>query len=88
MGPNLLWHLGGGEGGIEHFMETLMNPMVDMWKVLGNPELTPELKRTIVEGVLEEAGDRTVDELAGDRDAMLLALQAVRAKYTPVAAGR
>jgi len=24
MGPNLLWHLGGGEGGIQHFMETLM----------------------------------------------------------------
>ena len=22
MGPNLLWHLGGGEGGIEHFMDT------------------------------------------------------------------
>jgi carnitine 3-dehydrogenase len=88
MGPNLLWHLGGGEGGIEHFMETLMNPMVDMWKVLGNPEFTPELKRTIVDGVLEEAGGRTVDELAGDRDAMLLALQAVRAKYAPVAAGR
>jgi 3-hydroxyacyl-CoA dehydrogenase len=88
MGPNLLWHLGGGEGGIEHFMETLMNPMVDMWKVLGNPELTPELKSTIVDGVLQEAGGRTVDALASDRDAMLLALQAVRAKYAPVAAGR
>ena len=22
MGPNLLWHLGGGEGGIQHFMDT------------------------------------------------------------------
>jgi 3-hydroxyacyl-CoA dehydrogenase len=88
MGPNLLWHLGGGEGGIEHFMETLMGPMADMWKVLGDPELTPELKRTIVDGVLEEAGDRTVDELAGERDAMLLALQAVRANYAPAASGR
>jgi carnitine 3-dehydrogenase len=28
MGPNLLWHLGGGEGGIQHFMETLMPRMV------------------------------------------------------------
>src|SRR3954469_1889994 len=24
MGPSLLWHLGGGEGGIRHFMDTLM----------------------------------------------------------------
>jgi carnitine 3-dehydrogenase len=88
MGPNLLWHLGGGEGGIEHFMETLMDPMVDMWKSLGNPELTPDLKRTIIDGVLQEADGRPVAELAADRDAMLLALQAVRANYAPAAASR
>jgi 3-hydroxyacyl-CoA dehydrogenase len=88
MGPNLLWHLGGGEGGIQHFMETLMEPMVGMWKVLGSPEFTPALKQTIVEGVLEEANGRSVDDLAADRDAMLLALQRVRANYAPAAAIR
>jgi carnitine 3-dehydrogenase len=81
MGPNLLWHLGGGAGGIEHFMETLMDPLADMWKSLGNPELTPELKRTIVDGVHQEAAGRSVEQLAADRDAMLLALQRVRANY-------
>jgi carnitine 3-dehydrogenase len=88
MGPNLLWHLGGGEGGIDHFMDTLMEPLVAMWKSLGNPEMTPELKRTIADGVLEEADGRSVDELAADRDAMLLALQAVRAEYAPAPASR
>jgi 3-hydroxyacyl-CoA dehydrogenase len=88
MGPNLLWHLGGGEGGIDHFMDTLMDPLVAMWKSLGNPEMTPELKRTIVDGVLQEADGRSVDELAADRDAMLLALQAVRAGYAPAPASR
>jgi carnitine 3-dehydrogenase len=86
MGPNLLWHLGGGEGGIDHFIDTLMDPLVTMWTSLGNPEMTPELKRTIVDGVLQEADGRSVDELAADRDAMLLALQAVRADYAPTPA--
>jgi hypothetical protein len=35
----------------------------------------------IVEGVLEEAGDRSIDELAAARDAMLLELEATRAKH-------
>ncbi len=35
MGPSLQWHLGGGAGGIKHFMEHLMDPMGGMWKALG-----------------------------------------------------
>ncbi|MFD1271891.1 3-hydroxyacyl-CoA dehydrogenase family protein [Streptomyces kaempferi] len=78
MGPNLLWHLGGGEGGIQHFMETLMPGMAGMWHELGDPELTPELKEKIVGGVLEEADGHSVGELAARRDALLLSLLAVR----------
>jgi 3-hydroxyacyl-CoA dehydrogenase len=81
MGPNLLWHLGGGEGGISHFMETLMGPMAAMWRTLGHPDITPQLQQTIVDGVLEEADGRSIDALAAERDAMVLGLQAVRAKY-------
>ncbi|MFI9779229.1 3-hydroxyacyl-CoA dehydrogenase NAD-binding domain-containing protein [Streptomyces sp. NPDC051956] len=90
MGPNLLWHLGGGEGGIRHFMDTLMPRMTGMWQELGTPELTPELKEKIVNGVLEEADGHSVDELATQRDAMLLSLLAVRAASRPGgdAAGR
>jgi 3-hydroxyacyl-CoA dehydrogenase len=82
MGPNLLWHLGGGEGGIRHFMDTLMPPMAaSLWPALGTPQLTPELQEKIVNGVLEEAEGHSIDELAAQRDAMLFALLAVRAKY-------
>ncbi|MER5527631.1 3-hydroxyacyl-CoA dehydrogenase NAD-binding domain-containing protein [Streptomyces sp. NPDC002677] len=83
MGPHLLWHLGGGEGGIQHFMETLMPVMVDSWKKLGTPEFTPELEETIVSGVLKEADGHSVDDLATRRDAMLSALLAVRAQHDP-----
>jgi 3-hydroxyacyl-CoA dehydrogenase len=82
MGPNLLWHLGGGEGGIRHFMDHLMGPMAEgMWPTLGHPQMTPELEQKIIDGVLDEAAGRSIDELAAQRDAMLLALQAVRAPY-------
>src|SRR4029077_2752405 len=57
MGPSLQWHLGGGVGGIKHFMEHLMDPMAAGFQHLGNPDVTPELKQAITEGVLREAGD-------------------------------
>ncbi|MET8809203.1 3-hydroxyacyl-CoA dehydrogenase NAD-binding domain-containing protein [Streptomyces sp. NPDC004546] len=87
MGPHLLWHLGGGEGGIQHFMETLMPRMVASWHELGTPEFTPELQQTIVAGVLDEANGHSVDELADQRDAMLSALLAVRARHDSSAPG-
>jgi carnitine 3-dehydrogenase len=83
MGPSMLWHLGGGQGGIQHFMDTLMPRMAAQWQGLGNPEFTPELGRKIVEGVLGEAGGQSVDELADERDDVLFGLIALRAKYMP-----
>jgi 3-hydroxyacyl-CoA dehydrogenase len=78
MGPSLLWHLGGGEGGIRHFMEHLMDPLAAMMKTLGNPELTGELKQTITQGVLHEAGNRSVEQLAQEESEMLLGLLRLR----------
>jgi len=78
MGQSLLWHLGGGEGGIRHFMDHLMGPLEAMWAALGTPAMTPELKQTIVDGVLQEAAGRSVDQLAHERDEVLLGLIAER----------
>ena len=78
MGPNLLFHLAGGQNGIHHFMEQFTGPMSTWWKDLGNPEFTPEVKEKIVKGVLAEAGNRSIDELAGERDGLLLGLLALR----------
>jgi 3-hydroxyacyl-CoA dehydrogenase len=78
MGPNLLFHLAGGQGGIHHMMEHLAGPMTTWWKDLGNPELTPKLKEKIVQGVLAEAGNRSIDEVAQERDRLLLGLLGLR----------
>src|SRR4029077_9488451 len=80
MGPSLQWHLGGGAGGIKHFMDHLMDPLAAMIKTLGTPDITPELKQTIVEGVLREAGKRPVDALAQEENALLIALLRLRAQ--------
>jgi carnitine 3-dehydrogenase len=79
MGPSLQWHIGGGTGGIQHFMQHLMDPLAAMFKVLGNPEMTPDLKRKITEGVLQEAANRSVEQLANEEDKMLLSLLRLRA---------
>jgi 3-hydroxyacyl-CoA dehydrogenase len=79
MGQNLQWHLGGGAGGINHFMEHLMDPLAAMMKTLGNPEVTAELKQTIVDGVTREAAGRSVDELAQQENEVIIGLLRLRA---------
>ncbi len=81
MGPNLLFHLGGGQGGVQHFMEHLSGPVATWWKDLGTlTEFSPQVKQTIIEGVLKEVGNRSIEELERERDAMLLELLATRAR--------
>src|SRR6201984_2187423 len=60
MGPRLQWHLGGGAGGIKHFMDHLMDPLAGMMKALGTPNITPELKQKVIDGVVREAAGRSV----------------------------
>jgi 3-hydroxyacyl-CoA dehydrogenase len=80
MGPNMLWHIGGGEGGIQQFMEKFMDPLVTMMKDLGNPVVTTELRQTIIGGVMQEAGNRSVKQLAQEENEMLLRLINLRTK--------
>jgi 3-hydroxyacyl-CoA dehydrogenase len=83
MGPNLLFHLGGGQGGIQHFMEHLSGPLATWWKDLGSFTDWPEgLKQTLANGTLKEVNGRTVDQLAATRDEVLRGLLQLRAKYT------
>ena len=81
MGPNLLFHLGGGQGGIQHFMEQFTGPLATWWKDLGKiTDFSPEVKQTIIQGVQNEASNRSIEELERERDTMLLELLATRAK--------
>jgi carnitine 3-dehydrogenase len=79
MGPSLTFHLGGGEGGMAHFMAHLGGPMQTWFDALGNPELTPERQQKIIDGVAEATAGRSVADLAGERDALLVELLKLKA---------
>ena len=86
MGPTLQWHLGGGANGIQHFLDHLMDPLVGIMKTLGTPDVTPELKRTIAEGVSQMAGGHSVSQLAQEENRLLVDLIKLRAQQVKVLA--
>jgi carnitine 3-dehydrogenase len=81
MGNMMLNHLGGGQGGIEHFFQQFTGPMTAWWKVLGSPELTPDVQRKLIDSVHAEVGSRSIAELEAQRDEILLGLIELRSKY-------
>jgi len=88
MGNMLLNHLGGGEGGIEHFLQQFAGPMTAWWKALGQPVLTPEVQKKLIDSVHAEVGSQSIDELAAERDEMLLGLIELRTRTEKAAASR
>jgi carnitine 3-dehydrogenase len=81
MGPSLQFHLGGGAGGIQHFIDHLLPAMEPLWKVLGTPGLTPEFKQKLAAGTLEEAGAHSVADLAEAENEVLVGLLRLRAEH-------
>ena len=81
MGPSLQWHLGGGAGGIQHYMDTLYDGLMHLAGSQVMPDVNDELKKTIVDGVLAEAGDRTLDQLAQDENEVMLAAMKLRDQH-------
>jgi carnitine 3-dehydrogenase len=80
MGPSLQWHLGGGPGGIEHFIKQFMDGFVGLMSKLEMPDVTPELRQAIIDGALKEADGQPVEQLARLENKLVLELLALRAK--------
>jgi len=80
MGNMMLNHLGGGSGGMEHFLEQFAGPLTAWWKTLGSPVLTPEVQKKLIDSVNAEVGSRSIEELAAQRDEVLLGLLELRAR--------
>jgi hypothetical protein len=88
MGALLLNHLGGGPGGIEHFLQQFVGPVTAWWKTLGSPVLTPEVQKKLVDSVHAEVGSRSIQELEAARDEILLGLIELRNKRSEMVAPR
>ena len=75
MGPSLTFHLAGGDGGMQHFLDHLGGPVQSWWDDLGAPSLTPQVRQKLVQGAAEEAAGRSVAEIAEKRDVFLVVLK-------------
>ncbi|MEK2492016.1 3-hydroxyacyl-CoA dehydrogenase NAD-binding domain-containing protein [Kitasatospora purpeofusca] len=79
-GPFRTFHLGGGPGGLPHFLEHLGRTMgTSMWPSLGSPALDEATVALLVEQAREAFGDAAVEELAAERDRAQIALMAALA---------
>jgi 3-hydroxyacyl-CoA dehydrogenase len=78
MGPHLTFHLAGGTGGIDHFLDQFAGPIESWWQDLGRPQLTTAVVEKIVSGVYAESAGRSVEELAEERDRLLVEILALK----------
>ena len=75
MGPHLIYHLGGGSGGIEEFIEHLGPAYESWWRSMSSWTSIPHgAVEKVVEGVKEEVGSKNMEELCRERDEKLLSI--------------
>ncbi len=72
MGPTLLFHLGGDDGGLATFCERYADSFNRWWDDLGAPHLDPATAKRLVDGL--GAGTDDIARLAAVRDARLAAV--------------
>jgi len=73
MGPHMIYHLGGGEGGMDHFIDHF-GPAVKIWweSMATWTTLPPETKSVLIEGLKKEMGDRSLADINRWRDEKLI----------------
>lgn len=72
MGPGMVYHLGGGEGGMAHVLDQFGPSFKWPWTRLEAPELTDDLRQRLIAGCEAEANGRSVAELIRERDECLI----------------
>jgi len=82
MGPHMVFHLAGGAGGMQHFLDHLAEPVATWWQDLGQPNLDTIVNAKLVSGVVAEADGRSIRELEAYRDQMVAGLLALRERAT------
>ncbi|GHG32444.1 3-hydroxyacyl-CoA dehydrogenase NAD-binding domain-containing protein [Paracoccus aerius] len=75
VGAHMAYHLGGGAGGIGHYLDHLGPSQERRWQDLGQPRLDAATRDKLVEGIAAEAGGRSIADLEAERDAGLIAVQ-------------
>lgn len=75
IGAHLAYHLGGGAGGIAHYLAHLGPSQERRWQDLGQPRLDPATIEKLIAGIEAEADGRSIATLEALRDKALIAAQ-------------
>jgi hypothetical protein len=79
MGPFATFNLGGGQGGLAHFLDHLGKPFEALWDDARRPVVSEALKRSLVDAVERSYGGRAIADIAAERNVRLAAvLEAAR----------
>lgn len=77
-GPHMTFHLGGGQGGMGHFLDHLKGPVQSWWDHLGDAQLDEATRSALLAGLEQESAGRSIDDLAVERDAAIIRILATR----------
>ncbi|HHY96025.1 MAG TPA: hypothetical protein GX513_13600, partial [Firmicutes bacterium] len=88
MGPHLIYHLGGGPGGIRHFVEHLHPAFQQWWSDMSTWTSIPEgAVESLEQGLQEVMAGRSYQEMVAWRDGMLVKMLKLLGHGQPNVAG-
>lgn len=87
MDPNLLAYLAGGEGGIAHMADHLLQPMTGWWAPT-DPVVDAALTKKYINGTIAAVNERKFHDLVTQRDEELVTLLNLRQKWDGYAENR
>jgi 3-hydroxyacyl-CoA dehydrogenase len=75
MGQHLIFHLGGGCGGIEYFLQHIGDKWQELWADMANwTAIPPDANAALTQGVRDEMGSRSREDVEAWRDEKLASL--------------
>jgi len=74
IGPGMIYHLAGGEGGMAHVLDQFGPTLKWPWTRLEAPELTDELREKLISGCEDIAAGRSIADMIKERDAYLIGM--------------
>ncbi len=78
MGPCMVYHVGGGEGGMAYCLEQFGPTFKLPWSRLAAPELTEELTRRLVDGCVESADGADFETMTRSMNQVLVQILKAR----------
>lgn len=82
LGPNMVYHLGGGDGGYSKYLEHLGPSQEARWQDLGTATLDEETKAKLVSQFEKSLNGESISDLRKHRDSALIGLLKLKKKLS------